>query len=678
MIDGDEISYIQERAKVIVKGHVKMQYKEVTLFCDEADYDANSYVAHVKGNVKIVRENAVVYGDNIVYDFKTQNAQMVNLHMESAPIYGQAKEANKVGQNQYNLKDGYVTTCNLKQPHYRLVAKRVTVYPGVKIVAKNMILKVGQVPVFYFPYFSQSLKDRSFPAQIIPGKNSDWGYYVLSRWRYRLNEEQRGKIHFDWYEKRGLAQGITHKAETKNFGEALFNYYFIQDELYKLEKRKKLFDKFPERETIAPKYLEDDRYKAQMSYSWQATDALSIKSEFHKFSDENFMKDFFYREYQIEPHPLSYTLIDYSFEHSSLSLLTQKRVNRFFSETEYLPQLEYNLYRQQLGATNFYLDSKTTVGKLTSRAARSHLDYDTFRLHSYDTLSYPSNIKWLYLNPHLGFYGTHYTKDIFKNANISRFASEVGADLNTKLYRTFNVNLNKFGIAIEKMRHIITPTVSYLYIRPPTVSKAHLFQFDSLDDLERKEAIVFKLDNKLQAKYKDEVWDFLYFSPAVEYRVHQKGKGSFFNSVDTTLEIYPKTGVSFNAKSKYDAVDRALREANIDLSLSDSQNKKYALSVGHRYARDEDSQGTLNSEFQITPKVRFKNYLRYEYNTGKFRQQQYVLKTDLHCWWLDLGLDIGRDRNLTNYTFWFAFTLKDFPDIHIGFDQTYRGAKKDY
>jgi lipopolysaccharide assembly outer membrane protein LptD (OstA) len=673
-INGDKISYLKE-GKIVAEGNVRMKYKNMELFCDKAEYDANKNIANIKGNVKIVQKDTTVYGENIIYDFNKQTAKIINIRMESAPIYGEAKQASKTEKGEYLLQEGYVTTCDLKKPHYHLATKKITVYPKKKVVARNMVLKIGKIPIFYFPYYSHSLKDKSFPVEVFPGKDSDWGYYLLNRWRYYLGDDNRGKIHLDGYEKRGIGGGITHKMETKRFGQAFLNYYYINDRLYALDKREELFDKYPERKSVSSKYLENDRYKWQLSYNWQPSTNLSIKSEFHKFSDENFMKDFFYREFEVEPHPLSYTLIDYAFYNSSLSLFAQKRANRFFTETEYLPQLEYNLFRHNLGKSNFYFQSKTTLGNLTYKRANSDVDDDAFRFHSHNTLNFTKNIRWLYINPYTGYYTNFYSKNKFGDENILNLAPEVGIDLSTKLYRIFDVHSNVWGRKIDKLRHILTPKISYSYIHPPTVSKSHIFQFDTIDDLERKEKIILTLDNKLQARNEKAVWDFIYFSPSVEYQINKENKGSYFDKTKADFEIYPKEGVSLTSDVEYDNVDRAFKEANVDLTFSDTKNKKYSLSFGHRYSKDESSQSTLDVTYQLTKKLQFKNYLRYEYKTGDFKEQQYALRVDLHCWWMDLGLDVDNDSDVT---FWVVFKLKAFPDVNVGFEHSYRGAKKNY
>jgi len=690
VIDGDEVSYLQSEGKIVAKGDVRLKNKDVELFCQEANYDASKNIANIIGDVKIIRANTVLYGKDVVYDFNTSDVKMGQIRMFDPPIYGVSKEGSKIGEEKYELKKGYITTCDLENPHYRLVSKKVTIYPGKKVVARNVVLKIGKLPVFYIPYMSQSLKDDSFPFEVVPGKNSEWGYYVLARWRYNLNEENRGKIHFDWYEERGQGYGITHKIESKKFGSALINYYRIKDDLYSLQNRKYLFDQFPQRESKAPKYLEDDRYKAQFSYGWDPNPDLSIRSEFHKFSDEYFMKDFFEREYDIEPHPLSYTLITYSLDHSSLSLLAQKRFNRFWTETEYLPQLEYDFYEQNLGDSKFYFESLNKVGNLNYETANSGNNEASLRAYSHNRLSYVDKLKWLHIKPYVGAYSVFYSRTQWGEEDSPRIAPEAGITLSANLYKIFELDWPwPKEEEIKLMRHVMTPELEYTYMHDSTIPDNNIYQFDTYDNLEREESIVFTLKNKLQARNDKKTWDFLYFSPSVEYKIHREGHGSYFDNITADLEVYPWEGFSWTSDAKYDCVIRAFSEINTDLTFSkktkslidgkETEQDKYTISLGHRYLRKDSSQGTLGFTYQLTPKLQYRQLIRYEYSTEDFENQQYSIRADLHCWWLDLGLDIDRhDRGGKDLTFWVAFTLKDFPDISVEFDHDYKGAKPAY
>ncbi|MBU1122738.1 MAG: hypothetical protein KKF54_08650 [Candidatus Omnitrophica bacterium] len=697
IIDGDELSYLHGKGQIVAKGNVRVTNNNITLFCDEIDYDAKTYLAHLKGNVKIVKTEVVavegkdeeeekistIYGKDVVFNFQTKDAQIVDVRMEDPPIYGEAQSADKIGDEKFILKrKSYFTTCDLKNPHYKITARRITVYPKDRIIARDVVFKVLDVPLMYLPYFTHSLKDKWFPIQIVPGKDRELGgCFVRNSVRYDLNKDNRGKLHVDWYDKRKLGVGISHKTDSAKFGEALIKYYAIQDEAYDRELRGDLFKRYPERRNTAEKYLEDDRYRAQISHEWNPIDRLSIKSEFHKFSDDNFVKDFFFREYEVDPNPLSYNLIDYSFSNSSVSLLTQKRVNHYSSQVEYLPQVEYNLFRQNLGASKFYFESQAALGNLTSKTAHSDVDKDVDRFYSHSTLSYDGKLKWLSLNPYIGGYANVYSKDAFGDEGLWRGAFETGTDLNTKLYKVFGANFNMLGKKVKLMRHVVTPNVTYSYKHDPTVSNTNVLSFDGKDSITRAESAVFSLSNKLQAKTEEgTVWDFLYFSPSVNYLIHPEGAASRFTTVNTNLEVYPVEGISLNASKVYTVADRRITSVNVDLKFEDTSGEgKYVVSLGHRYARHSSTQGTFNLEYQILPKVNFKNYLRFEHNTGDLLERMFGVRLDLHCWWLDLGYRMDKQREgVNNNSVWMIFSLKAFPDMEVVFDESYKGAKRRY
>ncbi len=686
VIDGDEITYLQQEGKVAAKGNVEVKSKDTELFCQEIIYDANTNIARIKGDAKIVKGNSVLYGRDVVYDFTTHNAEMGDIRVQSSPFYGATSHGSKVETEKYVLKRGYMTTCDLDTPHYRLTAKKITVYPGDRVVAKHVVLRVGDLPLFYLPYMSQSLKDSSFAANVVPGESNEWGTFILTRWRYTINRQHRGNIFTDWYNRRGLGLGITHKMENTDFGQGLFKYYGIQDNLYRIEERYALLDTYSRSER-----LEDDRYKAQFAYQWDSIPNLSITSEFNKFSDQYFMKDFFELEYEEDMSPLSYTLINYSFPGSSLSLLAQKRVNRFFSETEYLPQLEWNFYKKNIGQSKFYFESIDKLGNLNNTTANSGSGDDAARFHSKNLLSYNDKIRWLRINPYIGATSNFYSRNAIGDDNLWQIGPELGMTLSAKMYKYFlQQKWSLLGEKIDEMRHIVAPEVTYSYALEPTLFNGDsVFSFDEDDSLSRGESVVFTLANKLQLRNKKRTWDFIYFSPAVTYSINPEGGESRFTTITSDFEIYPREGISLTTDTTYDVDIRRISIFNADLTFSrkmkvfeageEVEKDRYSFTYGHRYSRQSSTQGTLGFSCQLTPKLQFSNYLRYEYNTGDLQEQQYKIRADLHCWWMDIGLGRRRrDEGSKDTAVWIAFTLKAFPDIGFEIDQTREGGKKVY
>lgn len=686
-IDAEQISFLQQEGKIIAEGDVVLEHNQVKIYCQKAIYDAQTNKAKIIGEAKIVRDGTTAYGQDMVYDFNLLDTFVEQVRVSQPPIYGKAEQV-KEEDAKYTLREGYVTTCDLDKPHYRLVAKTVTIYPGERVVARNMVLKIGDFPIFYFPYFSQSLKEESFPIELTPGRTSEWGYYLLSRLRYNLDEKNQGRIILDWYEKRGLGMGVNHQLKTKDYGDSILRYYRIQDELHKIEKRQEFSDRYPSRSTDN---LKRERYKTQFFYDWQPHDRFFIISELHKFSDKYFMKDFFELEYDIEPEPKSYFLASYSFDHSRLSFFAQKRVNRFFKETEYLPQLEYSFHRQQLGRSNFYFESIDKLGSLRDTERDSADTGDAFRVYSENILSYRNRIAWLSFSPYLGAQTAYYSRDKAGKSQIFRAAAKMGISFRTRLYNTFKGSWKFFGKEIDAFRHIVTPEVNYSNVGSPNVANSQIYQFDKHDDIVRKQRIVFRLHNKLQARNQDRTWDFLYFSPSLEYRVAEQGRtGSRFDNIKADLEIYPVRNISFNSDAQYQIQERHFSKVNANLTFHSRENvlideypeprerSRYRVSLGHRYTRDS-SLGTLGLTYNLTPKLQFRQSIRYEYSTGDLEKQQYALRFDLHCWWMDLGLDLNQhERGGKDTTIWLAFRLKAFPDINVDFSQTFDSAKASY
>lgn len=674
-IDGDTVSYSQNNSTMVADGNVKMVYQDVTLYCDRARYDTAKSIAVLHGHIKIVRGEATVYGDDITYDFNKKEIVMTQTRMEFKPFYAKAREIERPSDEEYIFDHAYVTTCDLEKPHYRLEATRIVIYPKRKIVAHNVTMRLGDIPVFYFPYLSLPIWDDAPPFELSVGSDSDWGKYLLSRWRYNFGEHNRGKVHFDIYEDRGKGYGVSHKSEGAA-GQALLNFYTVKDELYRIQERDDLFRKYPERAGLNSKYLVDDRYKAQIAYTWNPLEPMSITSELNKFSDEYFMKDFFYREYEVEPHPLSYTLANYSFSNSSLALLAQNNVNRFWSEVEYLPQLEYNFYPQNIGDTNFYFASRSYAGSLDYEYADSADNFSSERLYSHNVLSYIKGFGPVKVNPYIGNYSSFYSRGRLGERDLFRTSLESGAAVSTKFYKTADTDFDLMGQKIIKLRHVITPTIDYKYIHAPTIADNRIFQFDGLDALSRQETVTVTLGNKVQVKTKDRAWDLFYFSPAATYVINQEGRGSYFSAITGDLEFYPRPGVSLLSDAHYDCVNGYFDQINADLAFSDVGNTKYRLALGQRYSRGDSSQGTLDFTYQLTPKWQFHNYIRYEYRTREFKEQQYTLRRDLHCWWMDVGVKVNTDRDIT---LWVLFTLKAFPNLNFGFDHDYnRRAKTEY
>ncbi len=657
VVDGKDVTYDSVTKSIKAEGDVKISYQGVSLFCDKVSVSTTTSVAEAEGDVKIVHEQGVIYGDKVTYDFKNKKASIFNLNMTSAPFYAYGESANKVSETEYDLNNAYVTTCDLKNPRYRFVAKKIIMYPDNKIVAKNVFLKIGDIPVFYIPYYMQPVKDKLPRVTLVPGNDKEMGFYLLSAWRYYFSEYFKGRLHLDYYANKGFGWGVTHNYDTKNFGKGNLKLYYISDD------DGKSFDDIVNTGV--------DRYKIQLKHLWEIDPTTLLRVELNKFSDNSFMKDYFRREYERDTHPLSYVLLTKSLRYSSFSILAQKRLNRFYAETEYLPELKWEVYSRPIGESDFYIDSISTISNLAySDASPTTVERDVFRMDNHTSISYQKRLGFISMKPYVGVRNTYYSQDAFDNRDVDRTIFDSGIEMSTKFYRLYDdVNVDFLGIKANSLKHIITPIVRYSYVHRPTVSKDHLLQFDSIDALDRENKITFILENKLKAKNEEWNWDMIYFAPSVSYVFNDENRGSHYAELSSDFEFRPFKEVFLQNETKYDFNQRAITEMNTDLVWEKTTVK---LVLGHRYAREESSQITTSFDYQINPKWSFYSYQRFEAKTGEWKEQQYYIRRDLHSWFMDIGVDFDEDKEVT---FWVVFRIKAFPDIGIDFKKSYNGPK---
>ena len=115
------------------------------------------------------------------------------------------------------ITEGSFTTCELEEPHYRIVAKEMIIYPKDKIIARNISWYEGKTKIITLPYFLIFL-DRKTQLPILPkiGQNSKDGWFVKTNFNYYIDEKSYGTLYIDWLEKKGIGMGFEHTWEIGN------------------------------------------------------------------------------------------------------------------------------------------------------------------------------------------------------------------------------------------------------------------------------------------------------------------------------------------------------------------------------------------------------------------------------------------------------------------------------
>lgn len=675
-VNGDVVEYFHEKKQVIGTGNVSITYKDVVLTCDRITVYLDTREGIAEGNVKVRQNDAYFTGDKISYNFDTRKGSIVNGYLSARPFFGRAQAIEKEAmKDEFEIKRGYVTTCDLDDPHYRIQAKQVKIYVEDKIVAKHILFYIGHVPVMYLPYYVQSLKDTKTHISVIPGKDQDWGYYVLTAYRYHLADWSKGDILLDYRSKMGLGEGINHYIDTQQLGKGAFKFYYTRQN-----------DEYTFEPAEGPKR---HRYRYQYRHRWDMgpdTDTYMV-AEINKLSDEYVIKDIFYNEYEeLGDHPDNYISFITTKRDYTTELLFRLRLNKFETVIERLPEYNINIYNCRIMNTNFYYTGNTSAAYLNAtydnsnnRTLWSRKDMNAIRIDSYNQLSYAAKFFGsLSTTPYGGIRETYYSRNKWGVTNEVRNIFSAGVNNQIKFYKIYDVETDFLGLDIHKLRHIITPTADYYFMHQPSIDKANLTHFDAIDAFEADNGVKLGLENRLQTK-RGSPGDMKSVDLATlmiwsDYSFRFK-KGSTalkrdkFKSLDFQLELIPYSWAYLTSKMTVDTKRYSVVSGSMDLVMNGGD--KWQAIVGQRYEKmesgDVSSLITGDIMYKLNDKWRFRAYGRFNLDKAAFEEKEFTVYRDLHCWIAELVWNI---KSMEDQGLYLVMRLKAFPEYPVGYRRT--------
>ncbi len=516
--------------------NVVVHYKGDVIFCDHLIYDRSTKVMIATGNVRMFAGNRVYRGDSITYNLDTKAIISQTFKAADYPRFLTGKDVTTPGMNHYRLKDASFTTSNRANPSFHLEANTIEYRPNDEVVMKNVVVYVGEIPVFYFPIFVQSLTDSRPTYQFQVGDSGQFGYFIDNKYNWVANDRMRGDVEFDIREKRGYAGGVDVQYYPSQTSDILLKTYYAQDNLY--SQTDPSVPNSPAHGDITDHNVYDgvpydNRYRVAYQHYLQFGSDFSSTADLNLWSDPWITRDFFQSEYQRENQPANFVSLNQYNPNFDLGLLASPQVNPFFQTVERLPEFTadtrqqkifnspveytsqssvvnfqmkfadlqyfrdpndypYNSFpngQPQMTAYNYYHPNQTPGYDASQQNNYSAYRYDTF--HEF---SFPHQyFNFLSLTPRIGGRFTYYSDDnsnstdTFNNTGLTsdkitdpkaRLAGEVGLSGDFKISRTW-LDVKDPNLGINGIRHEIEPFFDAQYAPAPTVSPNDIRGFDN-------------------------------------------------------------------------------------------------------------------------------------------------------------------------------------------------------
>jgi lipopolysaccharide assembly outer membrane protein LptD (OstA) len=602
-------------SEIILTGKVSLVSGDRTVTAEEGHYFPDRQEAVLSGKVRLLLPAGKVDTDKAFYNFANGTGFTGPAIFANPPWFGKAERIEIESADTIRLRDGYLTTCDLIPPHYRVTLKSASVKEGEWIKIESATFRVGKVPIFHLPVFSQSLgSSEAFALGITPVINSIDGFQLYTTLKYNTPQE-RYSLDLDYRGAQGFGFGPSLKSS--RWGQTDIKTYFIQD----LKQERDRYRLETWHRSNFPKESGEDNFLLQI----------------HKFSDADFLKNYFWREYDQDVERNSFLLYSLNRKNYYVGFLMDGELDNYRNLTQRLPELTF--FAPFRKAAGFYWQEEAALSNLSKEFSGKTETTNRFNFTESVSRFYP--MAGGVLRPFITGGATYYSQNNEGN-ETTRYLAEEGVDLGWKFGRTFK---QKDGSDVV---HYLEPRITLLN-RDVSLEPEKLFQYDDLDQIQTDQLLSLQLLNRLEVNRPNGSFEALRFNLEADYSI----KKERFGELRSLFVFDPRKNLTLRSEGDFD-LDTG-KWKTISTSF-DWHKNGFRFQLDHGYQRDTDETITPRVSLPLGKKWRIDSYAAYDLKNDNFEGREISIWRDLHCWEGRLGL--YRDQDETEV--YLIFTLKGF------------------
>ena len=445
---------------IIYQGNVNAVQGDKALDTDKLTYNRSTQQANAIGNARYVDGQVTLIADQIDTNFKTDESSIIQTQYQ---FHGQGGRgsADRIydnGQGQYELNASSYTACPPNDVTWSLDASTLYIDKTEDMgTAYNAVLRIKDVPVFYFPYISYPLSDTRKTGILFPTYefSSVNGFTYKQPLYLNLAPNQDATITPTYMENRGLLVAAEYRY-LFNVGAGTLQLEYLND------------DKIREDDNgndIGERYLIHWDHDVDFAEDW------NFNADYNKVSDEYYFNDIT-TEYGsrsdnqlLQTANLNYTKANWNAELEVRNFQVLDGDGDDDDDTPHivLPKLAFNAY-QPLHWKSLQFDWYSEITRF------EHNDDDVYtgtRIHVEPKLLLPLYYDSLFVNTELKYMLSYYQQDL-DNATKYDWYDDLDESV-VRYLPSFKINS---GINLERdftwfgdnYRQTLVPQIQYLYV----------------------------------------------------------------------------------------------------------------------------------------------------------------------------------------------------------------------
>ncbi|MBF0371120.1 MAG: LPS-assembly protein LptD [Magnetococcales bacterium] len=234
-IEADRMDHSSDGQVITATGNVKiMQGKRFEITSDTASYHIIDKKITADGNIRLNREGDIFTSERVELNVDDQRGNIHDVRMDMVGPGGiaTAKTVAVHDRNSLTLQEATYTNCDCEEPPWHIRSEEIQVNREENsVTAKNVTLRLGDVPVLYSPWWRQPLRPERKSGFLIPSLRVSGGNGLVAEVPYYWNiaPERDATLAVRGISRRGVMGRLQYRYLGKDYAGFLETYH-IQDE----------------------------------------------------------------------------------------------------------------------------------------------------------------------------------------------------------------------------------------------------------------------------------------------------------------------------------------------------------------------------------------------------------------------------------------------------------------
>ena len=483
-LEGDEVLVTADHLEgsnvdriVIGEGAVTIRYHEMRLVADRVVYNQLTKAIVADGNVVLDSGADRIQGAHLEMNMENRVGFMERAQGFLQTYYFSGERIEKLGPDRYHLSGGTFTTCEGVMPQWSFHATSADVTVDEYLHAWNPTLRIKSVPVLYFPYAIFPVKRDRSTGLLIPqvGLSSVDGFTAREAFYWAPRDNFDATIGLEYLAKTGMAADaeMRYLLAPRTFG--VVNAYFLEHT--NTEGRRWSLATRNSQELPLGLHAEIDVF-FQSDRSFIKTQGNTIEDRSNERTTSTI---YINRSWSAWNFALS--------GRNEVSLLTEQKTT-----LTRLPELTIDRTSTRLFGTDLYF--KLAASGVNLKRDDSKSTVETTRLYVAPEGTWPISLGSVArIIPSAGYGLTYYSENTLGAAETRAIPYFRLSLEGPRSYRIWDLS---DGGRFAKLKHLIEPSISYVYIQ--NVDQTNIPQFDSIDRIAGANRIEYSLTNTMFAK----------------------------------------------------------------------------------------------------------------------------------------------------------------------------------